>query len=81
MTFDRRKDRADRRLQHEAMRPLDEAVLLAAMFDHPEPLGVNERKHRGGKAGPAQRGTDHQVAVSTRRHYELLALQARAEMN
>lgn len=83
MSFLRRIARADAQLQREAIRPLDEAVALAAMWDEPdpEPLGVNERKHRGGKAGPAQRGTDHNVAISTRRHYEALAARARAEMN
>lgn len=75
MSFDRRITRANIKLQREAMRPLDEAVVLAAMFDDPDPEPVVIRQHMGAKAGALHRGAGN-VAVSTLRHYSILAEQA-----
>src|SRR6185369_11818022 len=76
MSFDRRIARADAKIQREAMRPLDEAARLADLFDDPEPTVV-VHSHLGAKAGALHRGPGN-VAVSTRRHYEVLAQQAAA---
>lgn len=75
MSFDRRIARADAKLQREAMRPLDEAVLLAAMWDEAEPEPPVIRHHMGAKAGALHRGPGN-VAISTLRHYETMAMRA-----